>query len=348
MPGNSQMINTLKNKIKNVLANRSVIKQLCRFVKKPVAIVLAYHDVGRDGGPVSWLRIPQHRFDEQLGILQQFCHFIRPEDLFNPAALRPDCPNLLVTFDDGYAGNYHYALPILEKHRIPALFFISTHNLQSGELFWFDKMIMPIQAQNLDSLDLRPARLGEYRFRSIVDPDRRWTDLQKLLEDIKRIGNPDTPGVKAVIEYCSEKFRHVLQTDADDYLPLQVEQLNAMARHPFCGFGSHSHHHGIMNTMTSKALCDNLKTSKTILESITGQNITHIAFPNGDSDDRVRQMVEAKGYLWGYSTSPGLVHIGTDHYQIPRTMIGAFENMNTILFKLSRQILVHALNLRKI
>ncbi|MFZ1987201.1 MAG: polysaccharide deacetylase family protein [Desulfatitalea sp.] len=337
----------LKKNIKKVLASRTVITRLCRLMKKPVAIVLAYHDVGRAGGPASWLRIPQPQFDEQLGALGQFCHFIQPDDLFDPAALRPDRPNLLITFDDGYNGNYRYALPVLEKHRIPALFFISTANLQSGELFWFDKLVVPIQAQNIDYLDLRGKGLGEYRFRSNGDPDRRWLDLHQLLEDTKRLGNPDTPKAKAVIDFFSEKFSHVLQAHADEFRPLKPDELTAMARHPLCSFGSHSHHHGIMNAMLSEELTENLQASKTILESLTGRSITHLAFPNGDSDRRVRQILEATGYRWGYSTAPGLVHAGTDPYQIPRTMIGAFEDMETILFKLSRQILMHAFNRRK-
>jgi hypothetical protein len=163
----------LKKYIKKAFARQTVISRLSRLIKKPAVIVLAYHNVGSDNTLGSWLQIAQRNFDEQLGTLAKFCHFIRPEDLFEGPALLPDRPNLLVTFDDGYGGNCRYALPVLEKHGIPALFFISTANMQSGELFWFDKLIIPIQAQHLDYLDLRATGLSEYRFRSNGDRNRR-------------------------------------------------------------------------------------------------------------------------------------------------------------------------------
>lgn len=337
----------LKKIVKKVLSNRPLVTSLCRLVKGPVVIVLAYHDISGNGSLDSWLRIPKNRFDEQLEMLGEFCRFIRPDDLFDSSALLHDRINLLVTFDDGYAGNYRHALPVLEKYSIPALFFISTANMLSGELFWFDKVIVPVQALSLDYLDLRGSGLGEYCFRSDGDPGLRWDDLQKLLEDIKRLGNHDQPKARAVIDYFSEKFSDVLERNADEFRPLKLGELNAMARHPLCSIGSHSHHHGILNAMSPRELTENLTTSRTVLESLVGQTIEHMAFPNGDSEPRVRQFLESTGYRWGYGTSPGLVREGIDPFHIPRTLIGAYDDMQSILFKLSRQVLLHALNPRK-
>jgi peptidoglycan/xylan/chitin deacetylase (PgdA/CDA1 family) len=337
----------LKKIAKKVLSNRTLITSLCRLVKGPVVIVLAYHDISGNESLDSWLRLPQNRFDEQLEKLGEFCHFIRPDDLFDSSALLHDRVNLLVTFDDGYAGNYRHALPVLEKRSIPALFFISTANMLSGELFWFDKVIAPVQALNLDYLDLRGLGLGEYQLRSDGDPGRRWDDLQKLLEDIKRLGNSDRTMAKAVIDHFSARFSDVIERSADEFRPLKPDELSTMARHPLCSIGSHSHHHGILNAMSAQELTENLTTSRTILESLVGQTIDHMAFPNGDSDPRVRQFLESAGYRWGYGISPGLVREGTDPFHIPRTLVGAYDDMQSILFKLSRQMLMHVLSSRK-
>ena len=332
----------IKNSVKKLLSSSKFITGMARFTKEPVVIVLAYHDIcGADDELRSWLRIHQTSFDAQLCRLKEFCNFITPCALFDPAIQCSDRPNLLLTFDDGYAGNYRYALPILEKHRISALFFIATANIESGDLFWFDKLVIPIQAGQIDYLDLRCKGLNEYRFRSADHTEQRWMDVQRLLEDVKSLGNPDSPKVQAVINHFTERYRDLIATHAEAFRPLMPKELTAMAQHPLCHIGSHSHHHWIMTAMEPDKLVDNLQRSKRLLETLTKSTIDHLAFPNGDANLLVRRMLAKSGYSWGYTTTPGLVHAKTDRYQIPRSMIGAFETMDTISFKLGRQIFRH-------
>src|ERR1700761_1581266 len=44
---------------------------------------------------------------------------------------------VLVTFDDGYFSNSK-ALPVLERHGIPAALFVSTDHVLQGKAFWWD------------------------------------------------------------------------------------------------------------------------------------------------------------------------------------------------------------------
>jgi peptidoglycan/xylan/chitin deacetylase (PgdA/CDA1 family) len=51
-------------------------------------------------------------------------------DLLTPNQfLESDRPGVLLTFDDGMANNYTHALPILEQHDAPAVFFVSTQHV---------------------------------------------------------------------------------------------------------------------------------------------------------------------------------------------------------------------------
>ncbi|MCL6443034.1 MAG: polysaccharide deacetylase family protein [Alicyclobacillus sp.] len=43
-----------------------------------------------------------------------------------PEAWQPETPSVLITFDDGYRDNVEYALPILERFGVKALFFVIT------------------------------------------------------------------------------------------------------------------------------------------------------------------------------------------------------------------------------
>lgn len=49
---------------------------------------------------------------------------LTPEQYF-----RADTPGVLLTFDDGFANNFHNALPVLRSYECPAVFFVSTQHV---------------------------------------------------------------------------------------------------------------------------------------------------------------------------------------------------------------------------
>ena len=58
-----------------------------------------------------------------------------------------------VTFDDGYADNAEVALPILQRHGVPATFFVATGYLNGGRM-WNDSIIEAIRRAPATELDL--------------------------------------------------------------------------------------------------------------------------------------------------------------------------------------------------
>jgi peptidoglycan/xylan/chitin deacetylase (PgdA/CDA1 family) len=61
--------------------------------------------------------------------------FISPVDLVS--GLENDQSYAMLTFDDGYFNNIS-AIEILEKYKIPALFFITTKNIIGNKSYWWD------------------------------------------------------------------------------------------------------------------------------------------------------------------------------------------------------------------
>jgi peptidoglycan/xylan/chitin deacetylase (PgdA/CDA1 family) len=81
------------------------------------------------------------RFEEQLtGLLEQGFVATPLKSLlgWHRQNATPDAKSFCVTFDDGYANNFLYALPILKKLQIPATIFVSTAYLDSPSPFPFD------------------------------------------------------------------------------------------------------------------------------------------------------------------------------------------------------------------
>ncbi len=96
-----------------------------RRLLPPRITVLLYHRVSDDARDNLTVGIEQ--FDRQMALLRARCEVLSIERVIEcPVVPRTGAPLVAVTFDDGYLDNYLNAAPILQRHRIPAAFFIST------------------------------------------------------------------------------------------------------------------------------------------------------------------------------------------------------------------------------
>ncbi len=106
-------------------------------VLAPRVTVVLYHRVSDDARDNLTVGIEQ--FERQMALLARHC---RPVSLQQVLAMervpRSDRPLVAVTFDDGYRDNATNAAPILQRHGIPAAFFVSTGIVGSTRPFPHD------------------------------------------------------------------------------------------------------------------------------------------------------------------------------------------------------------------
>lgn len=313
----------MKKLVKRLVASR-VLTRLGTARARGCVLILCYHDLAADGQPSSWLRVPQSEFDSQLALLGRIGAFVGPDAL----DARGGCETglrLLLTFDDGYVNNYRLALPILQKHAAPALFFVSTWHAQTQEPFWFDRIVTPIQAEGLRELDLRDAGLNCYRFQA-QDGPRRWDDIQRLLTDVKALGNPDEDRVGRVLALCAAAGGQATTRALADCRPLVTDELRAMRDSGLCHFGSHSHRHEILTFLDDARLADGLARSRSFLEDALELAVTDIAYPNGDVDARVTAAASDAGFRRGYTIRPALARAGDEPLLLPRVLVGGYDS----------------------
>ncbi|MDH3628268.1 MAG: polysaccharide deacetylase family protein [Acidobacteriota bacterium] len=329
---------TMNSRLKLLLSNANITKLIatCRPAR---TIVLMYHDLRTDDDFENWLRVSNKDFDYQLMRLKQVGDFIGPDDLFSPS--RDRRPRFLITFDDGYRNNIQLAAPILRKYNAPALFFISTRHMQEQLFFWPDVIVTPLQALQLDSLDLRNFDLGQFQFRPMGSPER-WDDIQVLLVSLKNLGNTNNPTVAAVLRHMQKEYAEPLAKHLPRFRPINSSELKEMSREPLFHFGSHAHHHDILTFQKDGAVDANLKKSQSILEELTGRRIKHLAYPNGNCDARIIARAERIGYTRGYVVKTGIVNSKTSAMVLPRLGIGGIGHRSLPFFQLNR-LLVEAI-----
>jgi peptidoglycan/xylan/chitin deacetylase (PgdA/CDA1 family) len=326
----------MRNAIKKLLTHATVLRRLAKG-RRPRIVVLVYHDLREDDDFDNWLRVSVSRFDAQLRFLGSLGEFVTPAQAEQPAQLDPERLHFLLTFDDGYVNNHRLAMPLLAKHRAPALFFVSTGPLQSQLPFWCDVIVTPIQVLGLSHLDLTATGLGEFRFRR--DREARWDDIERLLVALKARGDEDHPAVASVLDRFWHEYRDVLTQHLPRLGPLEAAQAREMAANPWCYLGSHGHHHRILTRATDHDLAASLGESRRILESIAAAPVRHLAFPNGDCDGRTIAAAAAAGYERAYTMRPGILDPATEHLAIPRLGVGGTGPEWLLQYQLSRLLL---------
>ena len=114
---------------------RAAIDRAARHME-PVRI-LFYHRVA-DEHPNDWT-MSTRSFAAQIRWLRaRFDLVSLAEAQARIAAGRNRWPTACITFDDGYADNMRFAVPLLLKHQVPFTYFVSTSHVLGGRPFPHD------------------------------------------------------------------------------------------------------------------------------------------------------------------------------------------------------------------
>ncbi|MBL0340304.1 MAG: polysaccharide deacetylase family protein [Bacteroidetes bacterium] len=107
-------------------------------VTNPGRRLLLYHGIDKFGRTdINSRFISETEFEKQLIWLKKNCHIVTMQDYFS-GYQHLEKLTIAISFDDGYRNNFNLALPLLEKHEVPATFFITTAPLDGMNILWPD------------------------------------------------------------------------------------------------------------------------------------------------------------------------------------------------------------------
>jgi len=197
--------------------------------------------------------------------------FVSPPEIINGLAV--DGRHVLLTFDDGYFNNQR-ALPLMEAHGVPALFFVPARMIRDGTAYWWDELYRTRRRQG---------RSQEEAFLEIHrHAGRRTAEVQNQFTQ----------------ELGVREFRAVSDVDR----LFTPEELRSLASHPLVFIGNHGCDHEFLPAYSAAEAREAIGESQKIIQEITGKPSLAIAYPVGAYSDEVLRLARDAGLRLGFGT----------------------------------------------
>jgi peptidoglycan/xylan/chitin deacetylase (PgdA/CDA1 family) len=270
--------------------------------RRPSLLVLNYHRIGdpKNGEyDPALFSATAEQFNTQVRFLKNRYRLVSLDEALEVLTKGSAEPSILVTFDDGYADNYHIAYPVLKSHATCGTFFLPTGFIGANRVPWWDAIAFMLRHSrrrivtlaepasiSVDLAKFRPALravLRAYKLPSMRDPAR-------FLSQLSEATGIDPP----------ESFQRPLF--------MSWEQAREMAAGGM-DLGSHTHTHQILGKLTFEEQVAELAQSKEMIREKTGVAPVSVSYPVGKPGTFTADTftaLEATGYRAGFSFYGGI------------------------------------------
>lgn len=292
------------------------------------ALVLMYHRVlpenrQRDVFSADAIVVTPETFELHMKFLRRFCNPVSIQEframMYGEAPWRPR--TCLVTFDDGWFDNASYALPILERSRVPATVFVATGYVGTDDTFWQERLMRLLHAAHGLGERSRPLfeELQAGHLLQIANGEVR-KELRALITSWKTLSRND---VNALIGRVEEHLRaHGIDNPGvgtDRFMNWQ--ETASLARSGLVAVESHAHSHTPLTAIEHAAVRNELVESRQQLQAQLGKPVRYLAYPNGNHDLAIAGIAREAGYELAFTTESGLVYPGDDPLRVRRINI---------------------------
>src|SRR5262245_34097651 len=252
----------------------------------PGLAVLCYHGVrtSDESVPFSDLHVTKATFEGHCRLISDTCNPISLADFREARHSEQTLPprSVLVTFDDGYRGVLEHALPLLERHGIPAAVFVSVEPVLDERHFWFD-----IFSRRRGEAAVLEARTLAY-------------------DDWRRLVTSNAAAAEAF----------------ESHRPLTSAELTRLAGSPLIEIGAHTLTHPTLAHVSAADQRREIAGSRLALQRVLNKPVTAFAYPYGkvgeDYTAETVSVVADAGFDVAFTTGASYAAPQCDPLQIPR------------------------------
>lgn len=274
---------------KRLLATKSVRRSVSPWAGQRL-LVVGYHGV--EDADV---------FEEQIRFLRAHYTPLAARDIIAAAEKGIPLPkwSMLVTFDDGERSILEKALPILQRHDVPAVAFVVAGLIDSNLRLWWDELIdlLARDAVVPDGLPRKAADLIRY-CKKLPDQARR-----RLIDQLQR-QFPRAP-------------QGTPQLTADELRDLDAGGIT---------IGNHTLTHPCLDQCDTKVVNHEIADAHAILSDILSARPRLFAYPNGNYDARAANCLDQLGYAAAFVFDHWLADRNIpDRFRISRVRANAWD-----------------------
>ena len=257
--------------------------------------------------------------------MQQVQYFVQGGDI-------PD-RSVCISFDDAYLDNYEIALPILERYKMPACFFVPGYFVEQHLSFWWDELTDIIFSQAIQNPE-NSAAWNSWRWPAPT-PDRycrqlitNWEKLRPLTYDEIRF---ELDQLKETIGYKTPA--------ALGLLPMTSTQLANAGNTGLIELGVHTQTHPFLPDHEKEIQKQEIAHNAAWLKEFPGAMTNIIAYPYGAYNAETLAVAKGLGFLLGFTTKAQTVHQG-----LPALELGRFQVKNWTAMEFEAQLVNWLMN----
>jgi peptidoglycan/xylan/chitin deacetylase (PgdA/CDA1 family) len=296
----------VKGALKRFLYASGVLSGYHRIRNRDVLTVATFHRVLAPGDPRCDGAIPEWTlaetvFEECLAFFERHYTVVSLYDVL--AALRGDRAlpprSLLLTFDDGYADNIDYALPVLRRHGLPAVVFVISDAIDQRWRPWTEDFLHAYLSGEITPDEVRSIYSlvrGEAAGAASSTP-------AQVMEIVRYGPQLSEEDVKVVFS----KLRRPLTRVGDPAQMLSVEQIRRLVRD---GVAIAAHGKTHVSFPLARDVTAELREPRRVLTEIlaadSGDAICAMSFPHGAYTPQIVRQAMAEGYRLMFTTGEGL------------------------------------------
>jgi len=319
--------------------------QLWQFVVlRQRAVILMYHrvltpeEMCRSGSHPA-IMVNCETFAEQMAVVKRRFKVLSIDEFADRMERKKsfEDSSCLITFDDGWQDNCTNALPVLRRHKLPAVVFLPVNFIGRRRLFWQEDLVH-LLVLAVSTVRREPTR--EVRIREVLDPaglgeilGLRDNDLRsQVIESVSRNRTLLTP---SAVEVVLANLRSELGVENGDVEGtdsfLNWEQIAEMSQHEVT-FGGHGAEHRLLSEMPIDEARDDIRVSKEMMDYRFKGTCPTFSYPRGYWTPQVAESVKAAGFRLAFLARGGNVRCEDDRFLLRRINICQSATASTPMF----------------
>jgi len=282
-----------------------------------------YHSIREKSFIPPTLYVSPVYFESQMQFLIKYFHIISLENYSEmiSAGHTPLRNTAILTFDDGYKDNYQYAFPILRHLEIPATIFLPTRCIDLEQSTWDIKLyywFANTKKTKLHLIDDNTNSQYEFSFHEKSSKKEMVAKVIHLLLSLNKEGKN-----KLLSQIENQLASDLEDRSFQELALLSWDEIIDMAANNI-SFGAHTDTHQVLSKIPLNEVEYEIKSSKTLIEVKSMQQINTFAYPFGDKEhfnDQTKALLKKYGFKCACSTIKGINNNMTDPFELKRIQI---------------------------